>query len=78
MATCEVCGNDYDKSFEIIMNGQSHVFDSFECAAHQLAPKCAHCGCRVLGHGIESTGSVYCCAHCAEHGGVRGARDRIE
>ena len=34
MAQCEVCGNDYDKSFEVMMAGQRHVFDSFECAAH--------------------------------------------
>jgi hypothetical protein len=31
---CEVCGNMYDKSFEIRMGGESHVFDSFECAIH--------------------------------------------
>ena len=34
MPQCEVCGNDYDKSFEVVMAGQRHVFDSFECAAH--------------------------------------------
>ncbi len=34
MAICEVCGNDYDKSFEVVSSGQKHVFDSFECAAH--------------------------------------------
>jgi hypothetical protein len=45
MATCEVCGNDYDKSFEIRQDGESHVFDSFECAIHALAPTCAHCSC---------------------------------
>ena len=30
MARCEVCDNDYDKSFEVIQEGQRHVFDSFE------------------------------------------------
>jgi hypothetical protein len=34
MAPCEVCGNDYDKRFSMIVNGQEHVFDSFECAIH--------------------------------------------
>ena len=53
MATCEVCGNDYYLSFEVITAGQRHVFDSFECAIHKLAPVCAHCGCKVIGHGIE-------------------------
>jgi hypothetical protein len=47
MAKCENCGNEYDKSFEMIMGGKSHTFDSFECAIHKLAPKCALCGCRI-------------------------------
>ena len=29
MARCEVCGNDYDKAFEVIAAGHSHIFDSF-------------------------------------------------
>lgn len=77
MATCEVCGNDYDKSFEVVQGGESHVFDSFECAIHALAPRCEHCQCRVIGHGVEANGSIYCCVHCAEHQGERGLRDRV-
>ena len=57
LAQCEVCGNDYDKSFEIVMMGVTHVFDSFECAIHALAPRCGHCGCSIIGHGLESEGS---------------------
>ena len=41
---CEVCKNEYDKPLEIIENGISHYFDSFECAIHALAPECEHCG----------------------------------
>jgi hypothetical protein len=41
MAKCEVCGNDYDKSFELIAAGARHVFDSFECAIHKLCRQCA-------------------------------------
>ena len=77
MARCEVCGNDYDKSFEVIADGESHTFDSFECAIHLLAPKCAHCDCRVIGHGVEADNSIYCCAHCAEMSGVAGLEDRV-
>jgi hypothetical protein len=73
---CEVCGNEYDKAFQVVMDGTPHVFDSFECAAHALAPKCDHCGCRVLGHGVESGGVIYCCASCAKQKGVSGLRDR--
>jgi hypothetical protein len=32
------CGNDYDKVFQVVMNGQAHTFDSFECGIHALAP----------------------------------------
>jgi hypothetical protein len=79
MAVCEMCGNDYDKSFTVTMpGGDDHVFDSFECAVHALAPSCPHCGCRVMGHGVESQGSIYCCAHCARESGVEGLRDRAD
>jgi hypothetical protein len=67
---CEVCGNEYDKAFEVIAAGQRHVFDSFECAIHKMAPVCEHCGCRVIGHGVEAAGHFYCCAHCARDVGV--------
>ena len=77
MATCEVCGNTYDKSFEVVMAGEAHVFDSFECAIQALAPACEHCGCRVIGHGVEADGSIYCCVHCAKHSGEKGLRDRV-
>ncbi len=76
MAKCEVCGNDYDKAFEVVMAGTSHVFDSFECAIHALAPACAHCGCRIIGHGLEANETLFCCAHCAEQQGVTELRDR--
>ncbi len=65
MATCEVCGNDYDKAFEVSAAGARHVFDSFECAIQAIAPVCEHCGCRVIGHGTEVDGRFFCCAHCA-------------
>jgi hypothetical protein len=76
MAKCDVCGNEYDKSFEVLVRGSRHTFDSFECAIHKLAPQCAHCACRIIGHGIEGDGQMYCCAHCARHGGVSGVADR--
>lgn len=77
MKPCDTCGNTYDKSFEITMRDRTWTFDSFECAVQKLAPICAHCGCRILGHGIEDAGVFYCCAHCAKEGGVRGAVDRV-
>jgi hypothetical protein len=78
VARCEVCGNEYDKAFEVRRDGEAHVFDSFECAIHALAPECRHCGCRIVGHGIESDGEMYCCAHCAHESGVVEAVDRVD
>jgi len=77
MAQCEVCGNDYDKCFEVLISGKSHTFDSFECAIHALAPACEHCACRVIGHGTEAGGRFFCCAYCARMAGVDGVRDRV-
>jgi len=37
MANCEVCGNEYDKSFTVIVAGAKHNFDSFECAIQAVA-----------------------------------------
>jgi hypothetical protein len=76
MAVCELCGNEYDKTFEVLLGGESHTFDSFECAIHALAPACAHCRCKIIGHGVEARGTFYCCAHCAEAAGVSGLADR--
>lgn len=76
MSVCNQCGNDYDKSFSVIMAGEEYVFDCFECAIEHLAPKCAHCGCRVIGHGVEQASTIYCCAHCAEHEGATLLKDR--
>lgn len=75
MAQCELCGNDYQRSFEVVMEGKRHVFDSFECAIQSLAPECEHCGCRIIGHGIEAGEAFYCCAHCARESGVMAAVD---
>jgi Rieske Fe-S protein len=77
MPTCETCGNDYDKAFQVITQGTTHTFDSFECAIHALAPTCSHCGCRVVGHGVEARGTIFCCVHCAEQEGVAELRDRV-
>ncbi len=75
--TCEVCGNQYDKAFEVTAADTHHVFDSFECAIQALAPICEHCGCRVIGHGVEAAGKFFCGAHCAHTAGVKDVQDRV-
>ena len=52
MATCEVCGNEYEQSFE----REICVFGNFKCNIQTLSPNCAHCGCQVSGHDTESAG----------------------
>jgi Rieske Fe-S protein len=76
MARCDVCGNDYDKAFQISVGGRTQTFDSFECAIHRMAPVCEHCGCKVVGHGMEASGRFFCCAHCARQAGVQTVADR--
>jgi hypothetical protein len=75
MARCENCGNDYYRSFEVRWESEVHVFDSFECAIHALAPACEHCGTSIIGHGLETDGRMFCCAHCARMHGEVELRD---
>ena len=76
MARCDTCGNDYDKPFVVMSGTTSYTFDSFECAIHALAPRCEHCGVRIVGHGLEKDARMFCCDHCAQHQGVTELRDR--
>jgi hypothetical protein len=76
MGKCAVCGNEYDKSFDVTYQGKTHTFDAFECAIHLLAPTCSHCKCKIIGHGMEADGKFFCCANCAKHAGVTGVKDR--
>ena len=70
MAVCATCGNDYDKAFTVSWNGRTETFDSVECAATKVAPQCDHCGCRILGHGVEVA------EHCARESGHSELIDR--
>jgi hypothetical protein len=78
MAKCDACGNEYDKTFQVIMKGRTHTFDSFECAIHALAPACDSCGVTIVGHGVEVNGNIFCCVHCAEREGVTELKDRVK
>jgi hypothetical protein len=79
MGICTTCGNHYDNTFEIIQGDFRGEFDSFECAIAKCAPECRHCGCRILGHGVEDNGQSYCCSHCAREAGASAtATDRLD
>jgi hypothetical protein len=73
MARCDTCGNDYDKPFVVMSGTNSFTFDSFECAIQKLAPTCAHCKCRIIGHGLETTGRGTA-AQLRPQGGVESTR----
>ena len=78
MPRCDVCGNEYDKTMSIDAWGRRHTFACFECAIQLLAPTCDHCGCRIIGHGVENEHDrIFCCAHCAEQEGVTALKDRV-
>lgn len=76
MEKCATCGNTYDKLFEIKFNGKNYFFDCFECAIQKLAPCCAHCNCKIIGHGVENSNVFYCCANCAREEGGNILKDR--
>lgn len=62
---CETCGNEYRRSISVRQDGVEHAFDCFECAIQGLAPRCGHCNCAVIGHGVEhENGQIFCCEHC--------------
>jgi hypothetical protein len=77
MNDCAVCGNTYDKSFSVTQGSETFSFDCFECAIHKLAPSCDHCGCRIVGHGVEAANKYFCCAHCARESGEQGLVDHV-
>jgi hypothetical protein len=77
MGQCVTCNNTYDKTFEVkFTDGKTYTFDSFECAIHLLAPRCENCNVRIIGHGLEADGRMFCCDNCAEAQGVERLRDR--
>lgn len=76
MATCDTCGNDYDKPLTVTQGGRTGTFDSFECAVHAMARTCDFCGCRILGHGVEARERMFCGAHCARAAGEVELTDR--
>ena len=78
MNPCDCCGNNYAHSFEVIFGEKRYTFDSFECAIQRLAPVCPCCNCKIIGHGVEGDGGIFCCAHCARKHGVDGLVDNVD
>src|SRR5262249_52442631 len=67
MAICDTCGIRTDEPLRITYHGQTCDFCCFECAITPLAPRCAHCEGKVIGHGSYGEGGrIFCCSHCKE------------
>jgi hypothetical protein len=77
--SCASCANHYDKAFTVTTyDGEEAIFDSVECAIAWIAPTCAECNIRILGHGVESDAGIFCCANCAEMAGDERLVDRAK
>src|SRR5207245_4086070 len=46
MAKCETCGNEYEKTFDVMLAGHKHTFEHFEGHVQPLGPTCER-GARV-------------------------------
>jgi len=72
---CSLCGNELSHVFRVVSDaGPERAFDSFECAIEALAPRCAHCACRIIGHAVQRGASTFCCELCAR----RAASDAVD
>lgn len=76
-ASCEVCGKNRERCFEVHLGGEKHVFDSFECAMRGLIPRCGLCGCVILGPGVHTDDGLHCSSMCASLSGVREYEVRV-
>jgi hypothetical protein len=76
MPICDVCGNDYNNAIVVTQGQRSMTFDSFECAIEAMAPRCAHCGSRIIGHGVKQGDQTFCGADCAGQSRVPGTKDQ--
>ncbi len=75
MPACYQYGIDYNRAFQVIKKDRTWAFDSFECTIQAVAPSCPHCGVRIVGHGVEEGGHVFCCVHRARHEGRTSLKD---
>jgi hypothetical protein len=64
VVSCDLCCRESNNFFEIRIARKRYVFDSFQCAIQLLAPVCAHCGKRIVGHGVEVHALTFCCTSC--------------
>lgn len=64
MSKCEQCGEQNENLFEVVKDGQSRKFDSFDCAIQSMAEKCSNCGCLITGKSHRHGDAGFCCQVC--------------
>lgn len=74
---CEVCGNKGTGCFEVRLGGETHIFDSFECAMQALSPRCGYCNCHIRGHSVVLGKKLYCSYECANDDYAREYEKRV-
>lgn len=65
MKNCDTCGGATEHPINVSLDGRTGHYDSFECAIHDVAERCAHCDCVILGHPVYAGEAAYCCQHCS-------------
>ena len=78
MARCDVCGNDYDKAFQVTQQGRTMTFDSFEMRdsgdGADVRPLRLQ-GCRPRCRGRRQ--DLLLCSLCQAGGRQRAQRPRL-
>lgn len=74
---CEICGNKSTKCFEVRLGGETHIFDSFECAMRALSTRCGYCNTQIRGHSVVLGKKIYCSYQCANDDHNREHEKRV-
>ncbi|MGD9765042.1 MAG: hypothetical protein AB7V27_15150 [Candidatus Binatia bacterium] len=67
---CDVCGNPTRHPMTLTQREDRFVVDCLECAIHVLAPTCAECSCRIIGHPVLWEDEVFCSRRCVAAAGA--------
>lgn len=70
MSKCEQCGGQGSDLFEVVRNGESRKFDSFDCAIQFMAAPCDNCGCLITGQTHRLSDRTFCCPSCLSQSGL--------
>ena len=76
MGRCEVCGNEYDKSFEVTVAGTTPT-RQLRVRHPRVRPHLRELRVQDRRPRRRGRRPHLRCAHCAEQGGVGGLKDRV-